>query len=472
MITNRNLIRIVALTLPLVFVGTAQRLSHTASRADAEVEAPPAHASKAEEIQPMPSLAPLVQRVGAAVVSVSVTGHVAVATNPLLNDPFFRRFFDIPEGGETREQEYHAAGSGVIVDADEGYVLTNNHVVDHADRLTVTLSDGREFNAEVLGTDPEADLAVMRIPAKNLKALPMGDSDSLRVGDYVVAMGNPFGLDQTVTSGIVSAIGRTGLGLEGYENFIQTDASINPGNSGGALIDLRGELVGINTAILGPAGGSVGIGFAIPSNMARSIMEQLIEHGEVRRGQLGVLVQDLSTDVAEAMNLDVRSGAIVARVEPGSAAERAGLKVGDVIVGVDGKPVRGAADLRSKIGLKEIGSEIRVEALRDGKAMTFTARLAPREVERLSGEKVDSRLAGVELGVTRESEAGAGVEVLRVDTDSRAYEAGLRRGDVITSVDRRDVSSLEEFREIVKGSQGPLLLGIIRDRAALFLVIR
>jgi Do/DeqQ family serine protease len=320
----------------------------------------------------IPTLAPLLKEVTPAVVNIAVKGHVTVE-NPLLRDPFFRRFFDIPEGPIQREVQ--AAGSGVIVDARAGYVITNNHVIENADEIVVTLKDKRQLEARLIGTDPGTDIAVLQIEAPDLVGVPFGDSDRLEVGDFVIAIGNPFGLGQTVTSGIVSALGRSGLGIESYESFIQTDASINPGNSGGALIDLRGELIGINTAIVGPAGGNVGIGFAVPINMARSVMEQLVAHGEVRRGRLGVQVQDLTPDIAEALRVGVDGGAVIGRVEPDSPARRAGLQPGDVIIAVDGVSIQSSSDLRNRVGLIPVGTTVRLTILRNGAEQTVDVRI-------------------------------------------------------------------------------------------------
>jgi serine protease Do/serine protease DegQ len=324
----------------------------------------------------VPTLAPVLKEAMPGVVNIAVRGTIPVKDNPLYGDPFFRRYFDLPE--RPPEREFQSAGSGVIVDAERGYVLTNNHVIAQADQVTVGLHDGRRLKAELVGTDPEVDIALLKVPAEDLVAVPLGDADKLEVGDFVVAIGNPFGLGQTVTSGIVSALGRSGLGIEGYEDFIQTDAAINPGNSGGALIDLRGRLIGINTAIVGPSGGNVGIGFAIPVNMAREIMEQIVAYGTVRRGQLGVVVQDLTPELAEAFRLDVSRGAVIADVAPGSSAERSGLARGDVIVAVDGASIRDAGHLRNRIGLLRLGERVDLTVIREGERLSVTARTGPR----------------------------------------------------------------------------------------------
>jgi serine protease Do/serine protease DegQ len=332
--------------------------------------------------QPLPSLAPMLEAVTPAVVNISTEGRIVMRRNPLLNDPFFRRFFDIPE--QPRERRTQNLGSGVIVDAEQGYVITNHHVIKRADTITVTLRDGRQLKANVIGSDPETDVAVVRIAARNLTPLSLADSGQLRVGDYVVAIGNPFGLGQTVTSGIVSALGRNTLGIHGYEDFIQTDASINPGNSGGALVNLRGELVGINTAIFAPTGGNVGIGFAIPSNMVKQLMEQLVEYGEVRRGRLGVSVQDLTPALARAFGIQNDRGAVIAQISPNSAAQRAGLQTGDVVLAVDGKAIRNANQLRNAIGLLTVGEQVTLTILRDGKTRNIKVRIGAIEVSALS----------------------------------------------------------------------------------------
>ncbi len=313
----------------------------------------------------VPSLAPMLARITPGVVNIAVKGKVR-EENPLLQDPFFRRFFNLPQQRQFEERETQATGSGVIVDAARGYVLSNAHVVENATTIEVTTKDNRRFPAKLIGRDAETDVAVLQIATQNLTAVPMGDSDRLQVGDFVLAIGNPFGLGQTVTSGIVSALGRSGLGIEGYEDFIQTDASINPGNSGGPLVNLNGQVVGINTAILAPGGGNIGIGFAVPISMARRVMEELIRSGEVKRGRIGVEIQDLTPDIAQAMNTQHTTGAIIRRVEQGSPADRAGLRSGDLVVAVNGTPVRSGTQLRNMIGLSRIGDEVTLTVARRG----------------------------------------------------------------------------------------------------------
>jgi serine protease Do/serine protease DegQ len=417
----------------------------------------------------------MLKRVMPGVVNISTRSRVKVQENPLLNDPFFRRFFNIPDQQQPREREAQSLGSGVVVDADKGYILTNNHVVGKADEITVTLRDGRSLSAKVVGTDPEADIAVIKVEADHLTALPFGNSDSLQVGDFVVAIGNPFGLGQTVTSGIVSALGRTGLGIEGYEDFIQTDASINPGNSGGALVNYRGELVGINTAILGSSG-NIGIGFAIPSNMARTIMDQLVRYGEVRRGQLGVYIQDVTPELADALKLSRSRGAVITQVQEDSPAAQAGIVAGDVVVSINGEPVRNAAQLRNAVGLLPVGSKVELEILRDGKTHTLTAKIEKPVVDKEAGADISERLSGATLGAIQPNHPLAGrtegVQVLDVEQGSAAFRAGLRKGDIIVSVNQRAVSNVDDVKKAAKLSDRGILLNIRRGNGALFLVIR
>jgi Do/DeqQ family serine protease len=320
----------------------------------------------------VPSLAPMLNAITPGVVNIAVKGRERVQ-NPLLQDPFFRRFFNVPQGQQSYA-ETQATGSGVIVDAAEGYVLTNAHVVANETSITVTTKDNRKFAAKLVGRDTDTDVAVLKINSDHLTAVPLGDSDKLQVGDFVVAIGNPFGLGQTVTSGIVSALGRN-LGIEGYEDFIQTDASINPGNSGGALVDLRGNLVGINTAILAPGGGNIGIGFAVPINMAHRVMDQLIHYGEVKRGRVGISIQDLTPDLAQAMNVKRTDGAVIAKVEPGSPADHAGLKTGDLVVTANGVAVHSGTQLRNAIGLTRIGDDVNLTVDRGGNERSVSVKV-------------------------------------------------------------------------------------------------
>jgi len=339
---------------------------------------PPAFATVIPEVGGgvVPSLAPMLARITPGVVNIAVRGRVR-EQNPLLQDPFFRRFLNPPRSQMTEERETQATGSGVIVDAARGYVLTNGHVVEHATRIEVTTKDNRRFTARLIGSDPDTDIAVLQMPARNLTAVPMGHSDRLRVGDFVLAIGNPFGLGQTVTSGIVSALGRSGLGIEGYEDFIQTDASINPGNSGGPLVDLEGECVGINTAILAPGGASIGIGFAVPIDMARRVMEELIHYGKVKRGRIGVAIEDLTPDLAQVLKTAHTEGAVIARVDPDSPAERAGLQRNDLVVAIDGVPVRSGTQMRNTIGLSHIGSDVDLTIDRRGSEYSVNVHVAP-----------------------------------------------------------------------------------------------
>ena len=419
---------------------------------------------------PLPSLAPMVETVLPAVVNISTRGRVSMRENPLMQDPFFRRFFGSPET-QPRERQTSSLGSGVIIDAAAGHVVTNQHVIGNADEITVRLHDGRSVQAEVIGSDPNADIAVIKIPAQGLTAIDLGNSDRLRVGDFVVAIGNPFGLGQTVTSGIVSALGRSGLGIEDYEDFIQTDASINMGNSGGALVNLRGELIGVNTAIVGPSGGNVGIGFAIPINMVLGLTRQIVEFGEVRRGRLGVVIQDLTRDLAEAFGIDTEHGAVIAQVMPDSAAADAGLKEADVITAVNERPVKGATDLRNIIGLSRSDEEVEIEYFRNRQQMTVRVKLRPAEVAIGLGEKISQHLTGATLADSEDGEL-AGVRVTEVEARSPAWKAGLRKNDLIVSINRERVKNIDDARQVVSKHSAGVLLQIKRGDSALFLAIR
>ena len=423
---------------------------------------------------PVPTLAPMLERVMPAVVNIATAGHIEIKQHPLLSDPFFRRFFEVPD--MPRERKTQSLGSGVIVDAGRGLVLTNNHVIANADQINVRLNDGRTFEAELVGTDPETDVAVIRIKATGLTALPPANSDKARVGDFVVAIGNPFGLGQTVTSGIISALARSGLGITGYEDLIQTDASINPGNSGGALVNLRGELLGINTAIYSQSGGNIGIGFAIPVNMASQVMEQLVRYGEVNRGYLGAEMQNLDPELATAFGLKSAQGAVLVNIVPGSPAEKAGLRPGDVVTGANGRPVRDAADLRNQVGLLRVGDKMSLDALRDGKRMTVATTIGARTASTSPGGIKNERLAGVSLGEIPKNSSYygqvAGVMVFEVSTGTPAWASGLREGDVITSVNRQAVKDLPSFLGSVGQIKGALLLGVLRGNQSAYLVIR
>jgi Do/DeqQ family serine protease len=419
-----------------------------------------------------PSLAPMLEQVTPAVVNIATYTTVQVR-NPLMDDPFFRRFFNVPEQ-QHRYRRTQAAGSGVIVDARLGYIVTNNHVIDRADEITVTLSDGRALPAKLVGTDAQVDLAVLKVDASKLSQIRFADSSKLRVGDYVVAIGNPFGLDQTVTSGIVSALGRSGLGIEGYEDFIQTDASINPGNSGGALVNLHGELIGINTAILAPAGGNVGIGFAIPANMVSAIMAQLIKHGEVQRGRLGIRVQALNAELAKAFNVDFVEGVVVVEVEKESTAAKAGIVPGDVIVKVNDRDIKRVVDFHGQSALLMVGDRVDLTVLKDGKQKHVAFDLAAENLEQITGERVDARLTGVSLQNFRsvdDPSTGAGVLVTDIADDSVAWGRGLRPGDIIVAVNRKPVRSISEMTDQQRASGEQLLLRVYRSGEFGYIVI-
>ncbi|MFA5985394.1 MAG: DegQ family serine endoprotease [Methylococcaceae bacterium] len=414
----------------------------------------------------LPSLAPMLERSMPAVVNISTSTNVRTQENPLMQDPVFRHFFQVPNQPRSR----NSLGSGVIIDSNQGLVLTNNHVIDKADKITVTLTDGRQLSAELIGTDPEADVAVIQIPAENLSALKIADSSQLKVGDFVVAIGNPFGLGQTVTSGIVSALGRSGLGIEGYEDFIQTDASINPGNSGGALVNLRGELVGMNTAILAPSGGNVGIGFAIPTNMIMVIKDSLLKHGEVKRGLLGVTTQDLTPELVKAFNLETKHGAAISRIESNSSAERAGLEPGDIIVTVNDKAVKSSHDIRNMIGLMQIGDKVNLEYYRGSEKKSVTVTIGKPQKPELAGTILHPALQGSALGITQRNQV-EGVVFDKVEPDSNAWRAGLRPGDVIVSANRYRTHNLEELKRVVNPNSA-LLINIQRGQEAFFVVLQ
>jgi len=419
--------------------------------------------------QPLQSLAPMLDRVVPAVVNINSKTRVRVR-NPLMEDPFFRQFFGMQNA--PRERIEQSLGSGVIIDAAKGYVLTNNHVIEGADDIAVTLNDNRSLPGRLIGSDPQTDLAVLQIPAENLVALPLADSAQVRVGDFVVAVGNPFGLGQTVTHGMISALQRSGLRGVGYQNYIQTDAPINPGNSGGPLVNLRGELVGINSAIYTPSGGNVGIGFAIPVNLASDAMRQLIASGHVQHGSLGVQAQTLTPQIARMLQTTLQQGAVVTEVVPQSAGDEAGIKPGDVITAIDGRPVNSDNDLYNIEGVSKIGSTLEVKLLRDGKTLTVRTRLDAEQFSSSDGAKLDPRLAGAELagaGERARREGLNGVSVVRVAADSRAAKSNLRPGDLIVAVNQVEIGGFDDLKRLVAQHPRQLQLAVVRARNLTFL---
>ena len=432
----------------------------------------PAAVTAPLEAAPMPSLAPMVKRVSPAVVNIATRGTIKDGPgqrNPLLDDPFFRRFFDAPPESRPRERQFQSAGSGVIVDAKNGYIITNHHVVENASEITITLLDNRTFSAKVVGSDEGADIAVLQAKQPNLVAMALGDSAHLEVGDYVVAIGNPFGLQHTVTAGIVSALGRSGINPDGYEDFIQTDASINPGNSGGALVNLRGELVGINAAILSRSGGNIGIGFAIPVNMAKGVMDQLIKYGQVKRGVLGVSIYNVTPDIAKEFGLADSSGALVAGVAQGSAAERAGVKTGDIITSINGVAMRDAGELRNTIGMLRVGDQVEIGLLRDGKARKVTALVSERsDLETANAVDIHKGLEGAEL---HDAPDEGGILVKSVQDGSPAAQNGLRANDLIVGVGRTRVGNTKGFKEAAKNAN-VLVLNVRRGNSVQLIQIR
>jgi len=452
-------------------------------------------ASSATTAQQMPSLAPMLEKVMPSVVSINVEGSTTVNTprmprnfqqffgdnSPFCQDgsPFQSSPFcqgggagdDSPGGnGGGQQQKFMALGSGVIIDAAKGYVVTNNHVVDNASTIKVQLSDGRKFDAKVVGKDPRSDIALIQIQdPKNLTAIKLADSDALRVGDYTVAIGNPFGLGETVTSGIVSALGRSGLNAENYENFIQTDAAINRGNSGGALVNLNGELIGINTAILAPDGGNIGIGFAIPSNMVKNLTGQMVEFGQVKRGELGILGTELNSELAKAMKVDAQRGAFVSQVMPNSSAAKAGIKAGDVITTLNGKPISSFAALRAEVGSMPVGSKVTLGLLRDGKPVSVNL-----ELQQSSQTQVDSSsiFSGIEGADMSNKGADKGVLVSDVKANSPAARIGLKKGDVIIGANQQPVKNIAELRKILDSKPNVLALNIQRGDTTLYLLMQ
>tara|TARA_Y100000033_G_scaffold51222_1_gene64769 strand:+ start:4864 stop:6228 length:1365 start_codon:yes stop_codon:yes gene_type:complete len=425
----------------------------------------PFFSDKKDEV---PSLAPMLEEATPAVVSIAVKG---TQTSRQQVPEMFQYFFGAPQE-QVQERPFRGLGSGVIIDAEKGYVVTNSHVVDNADEITVKLTDGREFTAKKLGADEQSDIALLKIDPDDLKAIPLADSDELRVGDFVVAIGNPFGLSQTVTSGIVSALGRSGLNIGGYEDFIQTDAAINRGNSGGALVDLHGHLVGINTAIFGPNGGNVGIGFAIPSNMMKSLADQIAEYGEVRRGLLGIVGSDIDAGLAEAMNANVNIGAFVSEVTPESAAEDAGIEAGDIITEVNGRKINSFLELRARISSMGAGAEVELTLLRKGEEVTVEVVLGDATQATVTAQQIHPALEGATLTNGADEAGNAGVVISDIERNSPAARIGLKPDDVIVGVNRKRTSSVSDFRNALDDASGVIALNVKRGNSTLYLVIR
>ena len=449
-------------------------------------------ASSAATAQQMPSLAPMLEKVMPSVVSINVEGSTTVNTprmprnfqqffgdnspfcqdgSPFQSSPFCQGGGAGDDGqGGGQQQKFMALGSGVIIDAAKGYVVTNNHVVDNANTIKVQMSDGRKFDAKVVGKDPRSDIALIQIQdPKNLTAIKLADSDALRVGDYTVAIGNPFGLGETVTSGIVSALGRSGLNAENYENFIQTDAAINRGNSGGALVNLNGELIGINTAILAPDGGNIGIGFAIPSNMVKNLTAQMVQYGQVKRGELGIMGTELNSELAKAMKVDAQRGAFVSQVMPNSSAAKAGIKAGDVITSLNGKPISSFAALRAEVGSMPIGSKVTLGLLREGKPVNVSLELQQSSQNQVDSSTIFSGIEGAEMS---NKGADKGVVVNNVKANSPAARIGLKKGDVIMGANQQPVKNIAELRKILDSKPTVLALNIQRGDTSIYLLMQ
>ncbi|MBX9446702.1 serine endoprotease DegQ [Dickeya chrysanthemi] len=423
------------------------------------------------EGQALPSLAPMLEKVLPAVVSVHVEG-TQVQRQRIPEE--FKFFFGPNTPSEKQNaRPFEGLGSGVIINAEKGYVLTNNHVVNNADKIQVQLNDGREYDAKLIGRDEQTDIALLQLSdARNLTEIKLADSDQLRVGDFAVAVGNPFGLGQTATSGIISALGRSGLNLEGLENFIQTDASINRGNSGGALVNLRGELIGINTAILAPSGGNVGIGFAIPSNMAQNLAQQLVEFGEVKRGLLGIKGSEMTSEIAKAFKVEAQRGAFVSEVIPKSAAAKAGIKAGDVLVSLDGKPINSFAELRAKVGTTAPGKTVRIGLLRDGKQQEVAVVLDNSANVTTNADTLSPALQGATLNNGQLKDGSKGVVIDNVGKDSAAAKVGLQKGDIIVGVNRERVENITQLRKILEAKPSVLALNIVRGDESIYLLLR
>ncbi|MEM6051271.1 serine endoprotease DegP [Erwinia sp. P7711] len=446
--------------------------------------------------QQLPSLAPMLEKVMPSVVSINVEGSTTVKT-PRMPQQFQQFFGDnspfcqdgspfqsspMCQGGggqgqdqggaNTQQEKFRALGSGVVIDAAKGYVVTNNHVVDNATKIQVQLSDGRKYDAKVIGKDPRSDIALIQLKdAKNLTAIKMADSDDLRVGDYTVAIGNPYGLGETVTSGIVSALGRSGLNVENYENFIQTDAAINRGNSGGALVNLNGELIGINTAILAPDGGNIGIGFAIPSTMVKNLTAQMVEYGQVKRGELGIMGTELNSELAKAMKVDAQRGAFVSQVLPNSSAAKAGVKAGDVVTSINGKQISSFAALRAQVGSLPVGTKMALGLIRDGKPITVNVELQQSTQNKVESATIYTGIEGADLS-NFDEKGVKGVKVDNVKAGSAAARIGLKKDDVILGVNQQAIANLGELRKILDTKPSVLALNIQRGDSSIYLLMQ
>jgi serine protease Do/serine protease DegQ len=422
---------------------------------------------------PVPSLSPMIKRVSPAIVNIATRGtiHEKGPQNPLLDDPFFRRFFDVPQDSGPRERPFQSAGSGVIFDAKAGYIVTNAHVVENASEITVTLQDGRDLKADIVGSDEPSDVAVLKVKTDTLTQIPLGDSAKVEVGDFVVAIGNPFGLQHTVTSGIISGLSRSGINPDGYEDFIQTDASINPGNSGGALVNQKGELIGINTAILSRSGGNIGIGFAIPVNMAHSVMDQLIKYGSVKRGLLGVSMYTVTPDIAQSLGLANAQGALVSQVVDGSPAEKAGIHTGDVITSVNSQPVKSNGELRNAIGLMRVGDKVEIGLLREGKPLHVTAVIADTSTPQANTATPEGIHKAFEGATLVDAPDGGGALVKGVEPGSAAAQVGLRNNDVIIGANRGKVTTVQQLKDRAKNA-AVLVLEVRRANAIVLIPLR
>jgi len=425
----------------------------------------------------VPSLAPMLENVTPAVVNIYTISE-AEETTQQIDDPFLRKFFNIPGQQKSKKKNRAGLGSGVIINSKKGYIITNNHVIARAKDIKVKLQDGREFKATLVGSDPASDVAVIKISPDKLHAIKFSDSDKLRVGDFVVAIGNPFGIGQTVTSGIVSALGRSGLGIEAYENFIQTDASINPGNSGGALVNLKGELIGINTAIIGSRGGSgsVGIGLAIPVNMALDITKQLIKYGKVRRGYLGVSAQDLTNDLSKAFGIKTNKGAIITQVLKDSPADLAGISIGDVVIKINNENVQNASAMRNKIGLLKLNSIITMEINRKGKIITTEVQITEPKIAKNDSIKINSRLQGIIFSEILENmpEYGkiTGIKIIRMRKDSVAFSAGIRPNDIILSINNIPVQKIQDLEIVAGKNDSEIVVHVQRKNRTAFILLK